>query len=247
MKYVLFFSVLVALSIAGCKDITGQDVQPTKASAVVIGVENGFAGKCSGALKDANDMSELLRQHSSEITILKDKTATASAVVAAMEKSVDADLAIIYFSGHGGSASSSDSFETDGKDEYICCYDKGLLDDDIWRIISGSKGRVFLIFDCCHSETMFKAPVFASRARRVSASGSVPNMLCWSGCPDSSYSYGSSAGGEFTTAIRKYASSDRTYAEVWKKINEDGRLKSQQAVKSTEFGDFGSGNTKIFR
>lgn len=194
---------------------------------MVIGVENGFAGSCGGALKDASDMAELLRQYSDNVTVLKDKLATASAVEDAMKKAVKSDLAIIYFSGHGGSIPTSDSFEIDGKDEFICCYDKGLIDNKIWDVVRGAGGRVFLIFDCCHSETMFRAPgvSFAISARRMAFTLTPVRMLCWSGCPDDSYSYGTVAGGEFTTALRKYATKDRTYAEVWEKIQADSRLK----------------------
>lgn len=75
---------------------------------------------------------------------------------------------------------------------------------------------------------MFRSPgvSFSIAGRRLSGSSSV-RMLCWSGCPDGSYSYGSASGGEFTMALRKYASNDRTYAEVWEKISTDRRLMQQ--------------------
>ena len=94
-------AVFVAFALAGC--ISGHGSGTGKASVVVVGVENGFAGKCDGALKDASDMTETLRPYSSNLITLKDKQATASAVISAMEKAVRSDLAIIYFSGHGGS------------------------------------------------------------------------------------------------------------------------------------------------
>jgi len=121
---------------------------------------------------------------------------------------------------------SSDPFETDGRDEYICCYDEGVLDNDIWNIVSSAKGRVFLIFDCCHSQTMFRSPgirLTGAAKSGLKARSSV-GMLCWSGCQDNSYSYGSSSGGEFTIALRKYAADTLTYDEVWKKISSDERL-----------------------
>ena len=228
-------AAMTAGVLVGCLPGAGEDPVPAQngTSIVIAGVENGFAGKCDGTLKDAEDMSNLLKPYSADMTVLKDKQATASAMLAAMEKAVRSDLAIIYFSGHGGSQPSSDAFEVDGNDEFICCYDRGVLDNRIWEIVCKAKGRVFLIFDCCHSETMFRTPgvTFSSRAGKALRAGTQPRMLCWSGCPDSSYSYGSASGGEFTTALRKYASQDKTYAEVWKKIAEDGRLKSQQIVK----------------
>jgi len=157
-------------------------------------------------------------------------------------------LAIIYFSGHGGSQRGG-SDEDDGCDEYICCFDEGLLDDVIWNAVCKAKGRVFLIFDCCHSETMFRSPgiKFNVARRRGLKAGFVPDMLCWSGCPDDSYSYGSANGGEFTKALRKYVKSGETYAEVWKKISKDSSLAAQQEVRSTEIGDFGAKREKIFR
>ena len=72
-------------------------------------------------------------------------------------------------------------------------------------------------------------------------------MLCWSGCPDSSYSYGSALGGEFTTTLLKYVSKDRTYSQVWEKISSDEGLKFHQTVRSTKLGDFDADNAKIFR
>lgn len=243
----IVIAVFAAFTLAGC--INGQGGGTGKASAVVVGVENGFAGKCDGALKDATDMTETLRPYSSNLTTLKDKQATASAVIAAMEKAVQSDLAIIYFSGHGGSQPSTDEFETDGRDEFICCYDTGVVDNRIWEVVRMAKGRVFFIFDCCHSETMFRSPgiKFFEKTNNAFKAGAQPKMLCWSGCPDSSYSYGSASGGEFTTALRKYASKDRTYSQVWKKISSDEGLKRHQTIRSTKLGDFDADNVKIFR
>ena len=241
-------AVFAAFALAGCVNWPdGEDVKKT--SVVVVGVENGFAGRCDGALKDAEDMAELLGPYAAELTSLKDKQATAGAVVAAMEKAARSDLAIIYFSGHGGSQPTSDAFEVDGRDEFICCYDAGVLDDRIWEVVRKAKGRVFFIFDCCHSETMFRTPgvTFSSKAGGALKAGSQPRMLCWSGCPDGSYSYGSVSGGEFTTALRKYTSKDRTYSQVWKKISSDEGLKLHQTVRSTKLGDFDVDNVKIFR
>lgn len=65
-------------------------------------------------------------------------------------------------------------FETDGRDEFICCYDTGVIDNRIWDIVCKAKGRVFFIFDCCHSETMFRAPgiTFSSTAALSARIGS---------------------------------------------------------------------------
>ena len=78
--------VFAVFALVGC--IIEQGGGTEKTSVVVVGVENGFAGKCDGALKDATDMTETLKPYSSNLITLKDKQATASAVVAAMEKAM---------------------------------------------------------------------------------------------------------------------------------------------------------------
>lgn len=40
-------------------------------------------------------------------------------------------------------------------EDCVNCFDQALLDNEIWTLICHARGRVFLIFDCCHSETMF--------------------------------------------------------------------------------------------
>lgn len=253
MKKIILLTIIFIIS--GCINNTEYNntfnFDNNNASIVLIGVENGFAGKCTGVLKDIRDMTIPFSMCTSNIVTLTDNKATANNVIAAMENAVKSDFAIIYFSGHGGSVSTSDIFETDGKDEYICCYDKGVVDNRIWEIICRSKGRVFLIFDCCHSETMFRSPGItfksAIKFKSVKSDDFIPNMLCWSGCPDNSYSYGSTAGGEFTTALLKYMAKDRTYDEVWNNISSDKNLKSHQIVKQTKIGNFDTSNTKFLK
>lgn len=223
------------LALAGCvypESIEKAKLKTDKTSVVVVGVENGYAGKCYGALSDAAGMKTRLSKYSTKVTVFKDKTATAAAVKAALEEAVKNDLAIFYFSGHGGTYKFNDTGaeEVDGKDEYICCYDYSIRDNDIWKIICKSKGRVMLMFDCCHSETMFRTSGFTFKKAQTLCAGSqraaVPNMLCWSGCPDSGSSYGTSAGGKFTIALKSATSStSTTYDKAWKKISENKTVK----------------------
>lgn len=249
MKKLLVAAMLMVL-VSGCINGIDQIITGEKTSVVVVGVENGFAGKCPGSLKDADDMGRLLKKYSSDVQVFKDARATSAAVYAAMSKAVKADLAVIYFSGHGGSQRSLNYDEADGADEYICCFDQEILDDDIWKLVLSAKGRVFFIFDCCHSETMFRTPGVTMRraAARLAAprsSGHV-SMLCWSGCPDDSYSYGSDYGGDFTSAILKHVQSGKSYDDVWKKVSTDAALARQQKVCATKIGNFDSKKT-IFR
>jgi hypothetical protein len=196
-------------------------------------------------------MTALLKPYSTELISMKDSQATRSKVISAVTKGVEFPLFIFYYSGHGGSTTAYlDTTETDGRDEYLCLFDGPLLDDDVWKLISKSKGRVFLIFDCCHSGSMFKAPLnFSSQIKFLQATthaqGSL-NMLCWSGCPDSEYSYGDNSGGELTKTLLKYFKSSMTYDELWKKIEADKDLKDFEEVQRTIMGsDFGG--QRIFK
>ena len=227
-----------------------------KVSAVVVGMENSrFAGSCPGAKYDSDRMFKLISQYTSDIVLLQDASATRAAIINAMKKGVAnaADgLFVFYYSGHGG----SDPFpntgieETDGCDEYLCPYDTYLIDNDIWKIISASKGRVFIIFDCCHSQTCFRAPSMTLKhaiplTATWTESGAI-NLQCWSGCPDDTYSYGSSTGGKFTNTFLGYFSDSLTYDALWSKIEADKSLKQFEQVQRTIIGKpFGS--QKIFR
>ena len=226
------------------------DVTTNDTYALVIGVENGYAGKCEGCLLDYKNMTTLIRPYANKLVTMEDSQATKKNVVEAMKEGVKHELFILFYSGHGGSTyASNDKTETDGKDEFMCLYDQGLLDNDIWNIIKESKGRVFLMFDCCHSATMYRTPLTFARQMKLSASYNVSgpiNMICWSGCPDSTYSYGSSSGGQFTNTLRKYFNQDMSYDQLWNKIESNSTLKQYEIVQRTIMGkNFGS--NKIFR
>ena len=223
-----------------------------KVSTLVIGMEYSYVfGQCTGSRIDSNKMFELLKPYSSSIILLQDSNATKENVVKAWKTVMDADLTIIYYSGHGG----SERFETtgpeeiDGKDEYLCLEDTYLLDNEIWQLLQQSKGRVIFIADCCHSETMFRSPGFSfTLSQKLLSAGSerAPlNLQMWSGCADNTYSYGDSTGGELTKRLLKYFNANMTYDELWDKLQSDQSLKRYEIIKRTKLGiDFG--DKKIF-
>lgn len=253
--------LLLTLGIfAGCESITDLLDEPTASAStknayvITVGVENGYAGKCEGAKVDCTRMKTLLKPYAKTQVSFVDSQATIAAVCDALKKGVQTPLCIFYFSGHGGSIATSqaanDPTEADKNDEFICLYDGGLLDNSIWNIISQAKGRVVLIFDACHSQTMYRSPItFAKQRKKLGATHKLPgsvSILCWSGCPDSSYSYGNNSGGKFTNCIRSNFSKNRTYNTVWKKVEANSSLKKYQKVQRTIIGtDFGS--KKVFQ
>ena len=72
------------------------------------------------------------------------------------------------------------------------------------------------------------------------------SMLCWSGCPDDTYSYGSSSGGQFTNAIFRHFNEKLTYQELWDKIKNDKTLRAYENPQSTVIG-CGFDGKEIFR
>ena len=250
MKIAMCAASVLIMSSCVTEPEPSTDVTTNDTYALVIGVENGYAGKCEGCLLDYKNMTTLIRPYANKLVTMEDSQATKKNVVEAMKEGVKHELFILFYSGHGGSTyASNDKTETDGKDEFMCLYDQGLLDNDIWNIIKESKGRVFLMFDCCHSATMYRTPLTFVRQMKLSASYNVSgpiNMICWSGCPDSTYSYGSSSGGQFTNTLRKYFNKDMTYDQLWNKIESNSTLKQYEIVQRTIMGkNFGS--NKIFR
>lgn len=267
--------------VAGVPAVTTQKSATTYA--VVVGMENSrFAGACPGAGIDAKRFAALIGQYTDNVVYLPDAKATRTAVTAALKSAVEnAELTVFYYSGHGGSEDFGDTGaeEEDGQDEFLCLYDTYLRDNDIWKIISKSKGRVWMMYDACHSCSMYRAPAngvfpkttatkfggrrsgitfgrFAKRngfkVKNITSGGKVCGiavyprdthyeegdirMLCWSGCPDDTYSYGSSTGGEFTNCLLRRFNPVLSYDELWNAVESDRTLKYSESVQRTIIG-----------
>lgn len=227
-------------------------------SIVLAGVENGWAGACPGALKDVMTMADVFRKTANnfDITMLLDKQATVKSFTSAVQNAVKKDLAIIFYSGHGGQDTSHSlgkaNQEDDNINEFICLYDKPFLDDKIWNLISQSKGRVVCIWDCCHSATMFRTVNLGKKKtlddfsgfklRRqpqlMAATKDASGFSLWnlSGCPDNTYSYGSAVGGMLTNTISRYARDYLSYQDIWDKVSSNKELKRSEIVQKTELG-----------
>lgn len=227
-------------------------------SIVLAGVENGWAGACPGAIKDVSTMAHVFRNTANnfDITTLVDRQATTAAFTKAVERAVKKDLAIIFYSGHGGQDTNHSlgkaNLEDDNVNEFICLYDKPFLDDIIWHLISKSHGRVVCIWDCCHSATMFRTVNLPEEKKSVDDFSGFklsrqPKLLSgardsgfslWnlSGCPDNKYSYGGSDGGMLTNTISLYARDYMSYNDLWEKVSSNKELKRSEIVQKTELG-----------
>lgn len=208
-------------------------------TSIIIGLEHSkFAGNCPGSEVDARNMLKILKERSSSITFIVNESATIQAVKDALEEAVDKEdgLIVLYYSGHGSNAKFQDTDEgeeEDGKDEFLCLYDGYLRDNELWNILSKARGRVFEMFDCCHSRTMFRVPLLGSCSEN-----SCPNMLVWSGCPDDKVSYGYSSGGKFTNTFLGNLDPKLSYADIWKRISSDKVLRTYEEVQKTVIGNF---------
>ncbi len=220
---------------------------------VCVGMENSqFAGQCPGAEYDCKRMVRLLGQYTTNINSFISSQATYAKVKTALTRAAEnADLFIFYYSGHGGAAKTGNVKEADGQDEFLCLWDREMMDDDLWSIFSKCRGRVVFIADCCHSATMYRAPapITLKHAIPLQATHNVDgalSMMVFSGCPDDTYSYGDVNGGKMTNTLLKYFNPDKSYDYIWSCIENDKSLKKYEEVQRTLMGSrFGS--KKIFR
>ena len=259
-------AVVAAVALlAGCVHTSSTGTQETEretnvtktVSVVVFGMEKSSAGNCPGSELDASRFVGLMRKlgYGSNIKTFINERGTIANFESSVSEAVRSDLAIIYYSGHGGSDDhhrlGTGINEDDGVDEFLCLYDGYYLDDNIWNIVSQSKGRVFLVFDCCHSKTMFRSPPMGEYAglmyARADGQPEQFSILCWSGCPDNTYSYGSNEGGFFTSTMLKYWSSGISYDRLWRMISSDEGLKKAQICQQTFIGGQWNCRDEAFR
>ena len=200
-----------------------------------IGMEESYAGSCGGAGKGTRRLFNRIKPRCKYSKLLLDSEATKDNVIREMSKVCDSDLAIITYCGHGGQQSGRTN-ETDGKDEFIALYDHPMLDNEVWKIVSRAKGRVFMIFDCCHSETMFCDNW--RHARDFVAIAGLPtnsiDLICWASCAENQVGYSiPGAGGVFTSSILRNIDAGDTYFDAWTKISRDSRLAQYEIAKFT--------------
>lgn len=282
----VIISMFCAL-LTGCTDPSYTDsgtqtdpsARTSSVSYVCVGMETSSRfGSCPGCAIDSYRMNDLFKNtFNYKGVLLQSESATRNAVLTAIRNAVSATpqdgLFIFYYSGHGGreflnSSTTVEPQGADAADEYLCLYDTYLLDDEIWDTITKCKGRVFLVFDCCHSQTMFrsitvdfslaqglaipldnsvpmvKSTGFELKPRAIALDSEGLRMLCWSGCLEAEYSYGSSRGGVMTNAILKYWKRGISYDELWKLVVE--AVTDEQPTQHPASVLYGTGFIKAF-
>ena len=257
-----------------CDDCTDRTICQTldknKKFALVVGMETSKWGACPGADKDSNTMNAMISQYvdSSHIVRLNNKQATVGAFKKALTEQIgkvpEDGLLILTYSGHGGqyNKSSTAKDETDGRDEFLCLYDGALIDNELWEMFGWCKGRIFVVFDCCHSGTMYRLPT--EQEEGVEEEDRLPldvpffakfenvrdvarRILVVSGCGEETVSWGDSKnGGVLTSSMKRVFNKCLTYREWWNKFKTDSTFKKvKQTPICTKIGAFDL-NAKIF-
>jgi hypothetical protein len=157
--------------------------------ALIVGIDNYilndiYQGKINlvGCVNDALDMKSILIERfdfkEDEIRVLLNHNATKKAILEGfrwlIRETVPQDWVIFSFSGHGKQLPDKDGDEEDGYDECICPSDvepKYLLnlisDDEINQFIAELKDRrAFFLFDSCHSGTIKRGRLPATKSSR---------------------------------------------------------------------------------
>ena len=137
----------------------------------------GWDGQLTACEADAKDMQALAKkQRFSSSTLLLTRAATAQAVSDAILGAAKAlksgDLFFLTYSGHGGQVDDTNSEEKDRMDETWVCYDRQLIDDEVYELWSKFKlgVRILVLSDSCHSGTVTrKIPDLVSSGPRVRA------------------------------------------------------------------------------
>lgn len=201
----------------------------TKAKLLCVGVENSrYAGTLSGASKGIKQLFSKLKTRCEYSKLLIDLEATRGRVLSEIKNVCDSDLTVIIFNCHGGQKYGKQN-ETDNMDEFLALYDGPLVDNEIWNVISKAKGRVLLVFDCCHSETMFR-----SFEKFLDERSAIPDLLVWSACADNKLSYGlGNNGGILTHVLIKKIRWYRTYNMIWKMLVKNRQISKYENIKQT--------------
>lgn len=125
---------------------------------------NPWDGALTACEFDANDMQAIAASQGFETQLLLSEQATSNAVVGAITQAAQeleaGDILLLTYAGHGGQVPDRNGEEEDDMDETWCCYDRQLVDDELYALWSQFKPgvRIFMLSDSCHSGTVARDP-----------------------------------------------------------------------------------------
>jgi hypothetical protein len=139
-------------------------------NSVDSGAYGGWDGRLAGCVNDAHDLATIATAEGYRPTVLTDRQATASAVLGGIRAAAGrlraGDIFLLTYSGHGGQLGDveDDSAEPDGFDETWVCWDRQLLDDEVYAALAGfgKDVRVVVVSDSSHSGTVLRHPMAPS-------------------------------------------------------------------------------------
>jgi len=189
-----------------------------------VGVEQGFAGHCPGALIDLKRMYSRASAKGVKVVTLLDEFTELSILhgvfVNTVEQLAPGDLLLLGYSGHGGDKKDLSGDEPGGRDQYMCLHREPLTDDVVWHMLEQVPARVRIawICDCCHAGSMYRGGtdrVFHG-VQLGARSGFKGELLYFGGSTDDRLSYGDANGGYWWNAI--YAMVDRYSGLTWRNL-----------------------------
>ncbi|WP_293572652.1 peptidoglycan-binding protein [Phaeobacter sp.] len=147
----------------------GEASRPPHGVSLHVGVDNvdpnhyGAPLTLPSCINDAREMERIAQSLGYDTARLEDQDATTANVAGFLRNAARTlfagDAVFVTYSGYGSQVTNlSVDEETDGRDETLCLYDRMLIDDELYALLSEFREgvRVHLVFDSCHSGTAFK-------------------------------------------------------------------------------------------
>jgi hypothetical protein len=130
---------------------------------------NGWDGALAGCVNDALAMKKIADALGYEVsTLVLNEEATADRIISEIGQAAwnleEGGIVLISFSGHGGQIKDVNGDEPDGKDETWVCFDRQLIDDELYNLWSQfpTGARLFVLSDSCHSGTVTRNHEYAA-------------------------------------------------------------------------------------
>lgn len=137
---------------------------------------DNWNGELNGCENDARSMQAIadLLGYQSKVILTREATSkqVLEELAIAARTLTKGDILFLTYSGHGSQIPDVHGDETDGKDETWCLYDRMLIDDELYQMLSQFAPGVRVVFlsDSCHSGTMTKElPTYHSTGNNVSS------------------------------------------------------------------------------